>query len=218
MTTHSNLDPGAAIVLVARIVDNTALFLGTAIAVRGNNYVTPLHVTGGSDENLAIIYGPRNSQIDYQENTELHQGKDARIVRADPRYDLCLLSTGMFPAAKVMSFGSTDSTPPGTPVTVWTYPQANWGRRILTWHNTEVGARVRMKTGPFETKQAVLNMQSGPGQSGSPVLHKGQVVALLLGAYGPGDSPGILMNGVDTRTLHTSTYAISAEYVERFLG
>lgn len=217
VTAGATPDLGGAIVLVARIRENVATFLGTAIAVRGHSYVTPLHVTGGSDEQLAIIYGPRGSQEGYQTKSTL-EGKEARIIRADPRFDLCLLSTGMFPEALITEFGSTDEVAPGTPVTVYGYPQAGWGRRVLTRQATDIGARISVKNGPIETKQAIVNMQSGPGQSGSPVVHMGKVVAIILGAYGPGGpGGGILMNGVDTRTLHTTTQAISAEYIERLL-
>ena len=65
----------------------------------------------------------------------------------------------------------------------------------------------------IKSKYMVLNIQTRPGQSGSPVLRDSdaRLIGMLIGAYSAGSFASF--GGVDPSTLHQTTHVISAEYI-----
>ena len=68
-------------------------------------------------------------------------------------------------------------------------------------------------------KNIVLNIQSRPGQSGSPIVipEKRILAGILIGSYAPKTNGGIIIGGIDPQTLHQTTHAVSVEYVKEML-
>ena len=71
----------------------------------------------------------------------------------------------------------------------------------------------------IKSKHIVLNIQTRPGQSGSPVFRESDsmLVAMIIGSYAPNSSGSISLGGVDPHTLHQTTHAVSAEYILQML-
>lgn len=196
--------------------------LGTAFAVGPRHMATAFHVVGPSDENLHIVLPRPGATSTYQDTTDASvQSSPVRIYAADPIRDLCVLEFEV-PNALVRfeyGLGGTDSTPPGSPVVTVGYPHANFGRMVLTEHHARVGARVLIGNSGEKSKHIVLNTQAREGQSGGPVFNSDftQVVAVLLGSYAPGGGGAISLGGIDPATLHQTTHAVSAEYLQGML-
>nr|WP_050798442.1 hypothetical protein [Commensalibacter intestini] len=97
------------------------------------------------------------------------------------------------------------------------YPHADTNRCVITQQNCSIGARIY--TGPSKTKHIVINNFARPGQSGSPILSKDRlkIHAILLGAYIPKTTASIDIMGVNPLTLHQTTHAVSAEYIQEMI-
>lgn len=194
--------------------------LGTAFAVSPTKVATAYHVTGADDRGLGIIL-PRITSFDqYQDTSDSRVNTvEARIVAADPIRDLCVLELVDAKIAFAHKLGSTDSVPPGAPLVTLGFPHANFGRMVLTQQQAHVGARILIENSGSKNKHIVLNTQAREGQSGGPVLdsHMQTVIAVLLGSYAPGGGGAISLGGVDPATLHQTTHAISAEYLQEML-
>lgn len=209
--------------LLARNTPQGLMLLGTTFMInRDGMFVTAAHVTNRDDQGLGIII---NRQLmgridDYQENLESNiQFLPAKIHALDPFSDLCILSTNTKGSSNV-ALGSSDDVLVGDDITIFGYPHADQNRTILTYQRTSVGARILMESDGIKTKHLVLNIQSRPGQSGSPVLSGKSpypVVAVILGSYAPKGRGGISLGGIDPQTLHQTTHAISAEYINTML-
>lgn len=216
------MDISQGIFTLARAQASGAELLGTAFMAGPQHLVTALHVTGGTDQNLVAVV-PRIAALgDYQDTTSTDvKYAPVEIAQADPVRDLCVLKV---PAASGWGFnyrfGSTDETPPGTPVTTYGFPHADFGRMVLTRQDATVGARVLVGAHGLKNKHLVLNVQARPGQSGGPVFTRdgSAVVAVLIGSYAPGGGGGISLGGVDPATLHATTHAVSAEYLNGMLS
>lgn len=196
--------------------------LGTAFAVGPRKVATAYHVTGASDDGLAIVVPRFSNMLAYQDTSDTRVNMmPVRIVAADPLKDLCVLEFDDPEARVAFSYGlsGTDAVPPGAAVVTWGFPHANSGRIVLTQQVAHVGARVLIENSGQKSKHIVLNTQARDGQSGGPVLDasSSSVVAVLLGSYAPGGGGGISLGGVDPATLHQTTHAISAEYLGAML-
>jgi S1-C subfamily serine protease len=196
--------------------------LGTAFAVGPRKVATAYHVTGASDEGLAIVVPRFPSMLAYQDTADTSvTSMSVRIVAADPLKDLCVLEFVRPDAQFTFAYGlsGTDSVPPGAPVVTLGFPHANFGRMVLTQQVAHVGARILIENTGQKSKHIVLNTQARDGQSGGPVFDASlnSVVAVLLGSYAPGGGGGISLGGVDPATLHQTTHAISAEYLGAML-
>jgi hypothetical protein len=82
-----------------------------------------------------------------------------------------------------------------------------------------VGARVLLSAAGTKVKHLVLNVQARVGQSGGPVYNDdfSLVCAMIVGGYTPPGPQSVILAGVDPRTLHQTTHAVSAEYIQDML-
>lgn len=192
--------------------------LGTAFALnKAGHFATASHVVGLDDRNLVLVFKRIQSIHDYQDTSDQSvQMLPVKISALDPFHDLAVL-TADTDVTTALPIGGTDSAIVGTQVTSFGFPHADHGRVVLTRQDTEIGARIFIKSGGIATKHVVLNTQARPGQSGSPIYRKdnGQLVAVLVGSYAPGGGGGISLEGVDPHTLHQTTHAVSAEYLQK---
>lgn len=196
--------------------------LGTAFAVGPRRVATAYHVTGASDEGLAIVIPRFPSMLAYQDTSDTKVKMiPVRIVAADPLKDLCVLELAAPEVSISFNYrlSDTDTVPPGARVVTLGFPHANFGRMVLTQQLGHVGARILIENSGQKSRHIVLNTQARDGQSGGPVFDAelNAIVAVVLGSYAPGGGGGISLGGVDPATLHQTTHAISAEYVKGML-
>ncbi len=210
---------------VGRITTTGVELLGTCFIInRPGLFVTATHVTNNDDNNLVIVFANAlytdpagiNSYQDTS-NTEVKY-LNVKIYRTDPIHDICILKANEQVSSNLQII-STDVIGVSDEVCVVGYPHCNMGRMVLTYQETLVGAKILLQTAGIKSKHIVLNIQTRPGQSGSPVFRKSdsKLVAIIIGSYAPQNRGGISLAGVDPLTLHQTTHAISAEYILKLL-
>lgn len=214
-------DPSQVVLSLARASATGLNLLGTSVVVSPRHLVTALHVVGADQANLVAIM-PRSQTVDdYQDTSDPSANTiPVSIAGVDTFRDICLLELpGHVAATPGFSIGSSDEAPTGTEIVTWGFPHANHNRYVLTQQTSTVGARVLIQNGPLNSKHVVLNVQTRPGQSGSPVFlaQAPRLIAMVVGSYAPNGGGGILLGDVDPATLHQTTHAISAEYVAAML-
>jgi S1-C subfamily serine protease len=205
---------------VVRVSPDGAQVLGTASVLPGGFFVTTKHVTGADDSNLQVML-PRAEDLNaYQDTSDTNCKLAAvEIVAIDPFMDLCVLRLRDGTTNFGLEIMGTDSLKVGSPVLIYGFPHADHNRLVLTEQRANVGARILISTGERPFKHIVLNVQTRPGQSGGPVLdEKGRLVAVIIGSYAPGGGGGINLGGIDPHTLHQTTHAISAEYLDEMMS
>lgn len=205
---------------VGRITPNGISLLGTAFFINKMGLLaTAAHVVGNNDNGLVIIMNKVTSIQDYQDTSSNQINYiPAKIKEINPIYDACLLEV----PEKVQStfhLVSTDSIHVGENISLFGYPHCDHGRMVLTQQNTSVGAKIFINSSGIKAKNIVLNIQSKPGQSGSPIIQAENrgIVAMLIGSYAPQSSGGISLGGIDPQTLHQTTHAISAAYIKEMI-
>ncbi|MEZ2368804.1 serine protease [Bacillus sp. RCC_6_1] len=208
------------IVCIARNNPQGAKLLGTGFVVGEGLIATTMHVTGGDDRNLCIL-PPKYSFFDYQDTSDNQIAfADAKIHAIDPIKDIYILSIKS-PIAPIYDLTGTDNIFPGSNVSVFGFPHADFDRFVLTLHQTQVGAKILIdsKGTGIKSKHIVLNTQARPGQSGGPVFdsNTNNVIGMLIGSYAPGGGGGMSLGGVDPHTLHQTTHVISAEYIKEMI-
>lgn len=208
------------IMAVGRVSPGGVQLLGTAFGVGERRFATAAHLTG-QDENGLVLVLPRITRMgDYQDTTDTAiRTAPVRISAFDPLHDIAILDTSEIAVRFSYTLGGTDDVAPGTQIVSAGFPHADLGRFVLTQQNSTVGARILMSAGPIKAKHIVMNVQTRPGTSGSPVFIENQdrVCAMLIGSYVPGASGGIMLGNIDPYTLHTTTHAVSAEYIRAML-
>ncbi len=199
--------------------DPTGLKLyGTCFAIGPNLVATAAHVSTQDDSNLSIII-PKSQINGYQDTTDRSARQIPVIIKTfDPIRDVSVLQiSGEF--NRWYDISNTDILNISDPINLVGFPHAPDGRLVLTHQTTTVGAKIILDSSGIRTKHIVLNIQSRPGQSGSPVFRQGSqaVCAMLIGSYAPSGGGGISLGGVDPFTLHQTTHAISAEYLRSLI-
>ncbi|WP_243557955.1 S1 family peptidase [Priestia megaterium] len=212
---------------IGRVMDGTYSALGTCTLIHTGNQtsllVTAAHVANGNDENLFIR--PNDNFVGgYQDTTVNHfTVHGVKIVAIDPLRDVCILTF----KDRVLSnsnvyLSNCENINLGEKVNVVGFPHSNLGRIVLTQQSCEVGAKILLSSNIIKSKHLVLNIQARPGQSGGPIFQISEdgrinLIAILLGAYAPTIKAGIRLGDIDPQTLHQTTHAVSAEYLERML-
>ncbi len=209
--------------VIGRKNDQTNLIelLGTGFLV-GELIVTALHVVNGNDHNLCLVM-PHISNIEtYQDvDNKRCQSFPLTIKSADPIKDICILTMPyrirLSEELPAWQLGTLDEIHVGEKIGIWGFPHCVDGRRVLTYQETELGAKLLMTTSEIKSKYGTVNIQTRPGQSGSPVysLTTGRVVGVLVGAYAP--ECGIRLGSINPYELNQTSYCISAEYIQDML-
>lgn len=203
---------------VGRITPNGITLLGTAFFINKPGLLaTAAHVVDNNDNGLVIIMNKVNSIQDYQDTSDTQVNCiPAKIKEINPLYDACLLEIPQ-KTQSTFTLSSTDSVHVGENISLFGYPHCDHGRMVLTQQNTSVGAKILIDSSRIKAKNIVLNIQSRPGQSGSPIVipESRSIAAMLIGSYAPaGTHGGISIGGIDPQTLHQTTHAISATYIK----
>lgn len=208
------------VVIIGRINESGVTMLGTAFTISNNGlFATSRHVIGNSQDKIVILAPHIQSINEYQDITDnLCNPINATIVEIDPIRDLAILQINTsFLLNDIPEIGSLDDVSVGETLGIFGFPHCTEGRRVLTFQQTEIGAKILLESSTFKNKHAVLNIQSRPGQSGSmvfsPKLQK--VVGILIGTYAP--QSGISLGGINPAELNQTTHIISAEYIKDML-
>ena len=206
--------------VLGRITPSGVTPLGTVFTLsKPGLFATAAHIAGNDDQNLVITSKKLNSIQDYQDTSDTTcQTFPVKFAALDAFHDLCILKADIKAVSNIRISG-TDTAQIGDNVAIFGFPHCNHGRVVLTQQNTEIGARVLIEAGGVKVKNVVLNIQSRPGQSGSPIFSfkDGSLVAVLIGAYIPRGGGSISLGGIDPNTLHQTTHAVSAEYLNPML-
>lgn len=212
--------------MIPRIVMSLGRQSPTGVNILGTCFLTKIsgcfatasHVTQGNDKDLCVILQTQNQLSDYQDATNNQiRCVPAIIQKIDTIHDTAIIKIDN-PLTSSIEIGSLDQVNVGTEVEIFGYPHAEHGRKILTKQSADIGAKILLSASQAKIKHCVVNIQTRPGQSGSPIFIKGtnKVVAILVGSYAPGVG-GISLGGIDPQTLHMTSHAVSAEYLGRML-
>lgn len=205
---------------IGRITPNGINLLGTCFLLnKAGLFATASHVTNNDNNNLVIFISSNTDLTTYQDTTN-NQGQtvSASIFKVDPIRDICILKIDN-QALSNLQIGGTDDIKVSENVGIVGFPHCVNGRNILTFQSTEVGAKVLIESSGIKSNHLVLNVQTRPGQSGSPIfrLSDSKLIGMIIGSYVPGGGGGISLGGVDPHTLHQTTHAVSSEYILKMI-
>lgn len=180
--------------------------------------VTARHVVGNETDGLCVLM-PHIPNINaYQDVTDTTCRPVPAIVEdINPITDLCILKTDLRFDGRLPTLGSLDTISVGERIGIFGFPHCVMGRRVLTYQETEIGAKMLMETSGIKSKYATINIQTRPGQSGSLIfnLKTGSIIGLLIGAYAP--ESGIIIAGINPYELNQTSYCISANHIKEIL-
>lgn len=202
-----------AVYPIGRITPQGAKLLGTCFALnKPGLFATSLHVTDQNDTGLAMFVWDTEGINSYQFPINEFRFANVKIIAADPISDLCIIQVPGDQRLDVKITGS-DQCKVLDSVNVVGYPHATDGRNILTIQKAHIGAKIKMPVAGLPVKHLVLNMQTRPGQSGSPVFNDDStLIGVISGAY-TSPASGIIIDGLNPGAINQTTYAVSSEYL-----
>ena len=208
--------------------DNRSVnMLGTGFFVDSKNYLVavPRHIVGDSDNGLCVIQSSIQSLNDYQDTTNRQITYwYAKIYATDKFRDLTILQLQIknpdlvdIPIFSDTIIGSFDDINVGEKVCILGYPHCVEGRKVLTYQEGIIGAKVILECSSIKSKHAVVNIQARPGQSGSLIYSErlNKIIGMLVGTYALSNE--ISIAGINPRELNQTTHSISAEYIKNML-
>lgn len=207
--------------VIGKIDPNTQLInmLGTGFLVSNDGkVVTARHVVGNEIEGLCVFW-PHIPNINaYQDVSDSScKFEHAIVVDINPITDLCILSTNLRFSGSLPLLESLDNILVGENIGMFGFPHCVMGRRVLTYQETKIGAKILLETSGIKSKYAIINIQTRPGQSGSLVFNvrTGAIIGLLIGTYAP--SSGVIIAGINPHELNQTSYCISANHIKEML-
>lgn len=210
------------ITLVIGVHDRTEgaiRMLGTGFLISNDGkIVTARHVIGNETKDLVVLM-PHIKNIDeYQDTSDSSCHPIPAIVEdINPITDICILKTQLSFSGILPPLESLDDIKVGERIGMYGFPHCVMGRRVLTYQEAEVGAKMLLESSGVKSKYATINIQTRPGQSGSIVFNKktGSIVGLLIGAYAP--NSGVIIAGINPHELNQTSYCISANHIKEML-
>ncbi len=209
------------VVVIGRINPDGVQMLGTGFLItKDGKIVTTKHVVG-TDESRLVLLAPHIVDINqYQDTSDTKCAPiPLKIIEIDPIKDLCIVKADIVFEGNLPDLGSFDELKVGEKIDIFGFPHCVEGRRVLTFQETEIGAKILLESHGVKSKHAVINTQARPGQSGalifSPRINK--IVGVLIGAYAPSGGGGVIIAGINPRELNQTTQCISAEYIKEML-
>ena len=205
---------------VGRVVNNQVHMLGTSFFVSNDGkVVTSKHVVGNNDDNLVILLPSIDKLDEYQDTTDnTCTTANVKIIESDAFRDVVILQVKNIAYKGIIpQLGSFDDIMVGEEVIVLGFPHCVEGRRVLTLQRATIGAKVLVDSEGIKSKNAVINIQTRPGQSGSLIysLRTNTIIGILMGTYAP--ESGVSIAGINPRELNQTTHGVSAEYIKQML-
>jgi len=205
---------------VGRVTPTGVTLLGTCFLLNKTGlFATASHVPNNENNNLVIFATQINNLNNYQDTSETGgHAIPATIFKVDPVRDICILKVDLDVFSNIQ-IGGTDDVVVSENVAIIGFPHCNEGRHILTFQSTTIGAKILIDSSGIKNKHIVLNFQTRPGQSGSPIFRPSdsRLIGMIIGSYIPGSGGGISLGGVDPFTLHQTTHAVSTEYLLKMI-
>jgi V8-like Glu-specific endopeptidase len=202
---------------VGRLTPNGVNLLGTCFLLNKENlYATTSHVTANDENNLVIVMSSNTNLNNYQDTSDNRIQYIKAIIKAvDPIRDIAILSVEKGTNYSNIHFNSTDKMNVKDKVSIIGFPHCTMGRQVLTYQETIIGAKILIETSGVKSKNLVLNIQTRPGQSGSPIFNTNDstLVGMIIGSYVPSTAGGVFINTINPDTLHQTTHAISSDYI-----
>ena len=210
------------ITLVIGVHDRTEgviRMLGTGFLISNDGkIVTARHVVGNETKDLVVLVPHVRNIDEYQDTTDTScKSVSAIIEDINPVTDICILKIQLnFPGA-LPPLESLDNIKVGERIGMYGFPHCVMGRRVLTYQEAEIGAKMLMESSGINSKYGTINIQTRPGQSGSIVFNKktGAIIGLLIGAYAP--NSGVIIAGINPHELNQTSYCISANHIKEML-
>ena len=210
------------ITLVVGVLDRTEKvinMLGTGFLISNDGkIVTARHVVGNKTNDLVVLMPHIKNINEYQDTTDSScKPVPAFIEDINPVTDICILKTGLKVEGTLPSLDSLDNIKAGDKIGMFGFPHCVMGRRVLTYQEAEIGAKMLLESSGIKSKYATINIQTRPGQSGSIVFNAntGTIVGLLIGAYAP--NSGVIIAGINPHELNQTSYCISANHIKEML-
>jgi len=148
--------------------------LGTCFLTKNPGcFATASHVTQGNDKDLCVIIQNQDQLSDYQDASDNQvRCVPAFIDKIDTIHDTAIvrINEGLTSTIELVSL---DQVKVGTEIEIFGYPHAEHGRKILTKQSADIGAKILLSAAHAKIKHCVVNIQTRPGQSGSPIFIKG---------------------------------------------
>jgi len=208
------------VLTVGRVSPNGVQMLGTGFLLSSDGKIgTTKHIVNNDDSRLVVLIPHISNINDYQDiSNNACRTIEVKVLEIDPLRDLCILKADIPVNVQMPQLGSLDEVNVGEKLWVFGFPHCPDGRRVFTFQESKLGAKVLLEVSGIKSKCGIINIQSRPGQSGSIIYHpKSQKISgVLIGAYAPFGG-GISLGGIDPRELHQTTHCVSAEYFKEML-
>jgi len=204
------------VLIIGRLEPQGVVMLGTGFLINKSGLIATTHHVAGSTGAGLVVLAPHIKNInEYQRLSDTScQHIPCTIKEIDPFRDIAILESSITVHGELLPLVGFDRTVVGEEVAIFGFPHCVEGRRALTYQKAEIGAKIILETSGVQSKQAVINTQARPGQSGSVVVSKDMraITGLLIGAWIPATN-GISLGGINPRELHQTTHCISSEYI-----
>lgn len=199
--------------------EGTIRMLGTGFLISNDGkIVTARHVIGNETNDLVVLM-PHIKNIDEYQDTADNSCRTVSAIVEDinPVTDICILKTPLNFSGALPPLESLDKIKVGERIGMYGFPHCVMGRRVLTYQEAEVGAKMMLESSGIKSKYATINIQTRPGQSGSIVFNTrtGSIIGLLIGAYAP--NSGVIIAGINPHELNQTSYCISANHIKEML-
>ena len=160
--------------IIGRVTPNHIELLGTAFMVSNDGkYVTAKHVIGDNHNGLVVL-APHIQQInEFQDVTDMScQPADAAVIEIDPLKDLVILKANVSFSGKLPVISGMDGIGVSDKIGIFGFPHCVDGRRVLTFQETEIGAKVLLDSSGVKSKHAVIIFNHAPVNQAHLFFHQ----------------------------------------------